>query len=367
MTVKGYGTQFVRDYSLQLFPSSAFLPRDPAVPGDPGGLHFGFPGQQVFRFGGTADVDVNLPFNIRLLAGGEFFYEGLRQSNATFTDPTNANSLPLLCPVQPDGMGGFSRIPLCPRIYGEDTGRYVAAGYVDAQWRPFQKLTLDGGVRIQKGFGDLPYALVPLGSAAIVYNFLPDYHVKLNYATGFRAPVFQNTSIPAGGVSFGANPNLQTEASQSFQGELNGATAPQRPQSPRARGARRLLVHGAVEPHPDPRRRLRQHRQARHPLGRGLRQAVPHRRPLPAGVVHLPQLDVDRRRRHPHHAEPLGRPRRLVQPRQEPARPEHEPGGLRRLRGSEPRADGVGRRGRRRHRIRRHDDGAPPPTSRSTG
>jgi len=217
LTVKGYGTQFVRDFDIQLFPSSSFLPRNPAVSNDPGGLHFGFTGQQIFRFGGTADLDVNLPFHIRLLAGGEFFYEGLRQSDVKFSDP-DVNSLPLLCPVD-DSTG--MRIPSCPRIYGEDTGRYVAAGYVDAQWRPFEKLMLDGGVRIQKGFGDLHYDLIPLGSAAIVYNFLPDYHVKLNYATGFRAPVFQNTSIPAGGVSFGSNPNLQTEASQSFQGELN--------------------------------------------------------------------------------------------------------------------------------------------------
>ncbi len=222
LTVKGYGTQFVRDFSIQLFPSSAFLPRNPANPNDVGGLNLNFTGQKIFRFGGTADLDFNLPFHIRLLAGGEFFYEGLRDSSAHFVDPSDVNDLPILCPVQPDGTpGGYTRIPLCPRVYGNDTGRYVAAGYVDAQWRPFQKLTLDGGVRIQKGFGDLPYDLVPLGSAAIVYNFLPDYHVKLNYATGFRSPVFQNTSIPAGGVSYGSNPNLKTEGSQSFQGELN--------------------------------------------------------------------------------------------------------------------------------------------------
>jgi outer membrane receptor protein involved in Fe transport len=221
LTVKGYATQFVRDLSIQLFPSSAFLPKNPMVPGDNGGLHLDFSGQKLFRFGGQADLDVNLPFHIRLLAGGEFFYEGMRDSAVHFNDPTNVDFLPLLCPVQDNGAGGTSRIPLCPRVYGNDTGRYVAAGYVDAQWRPFEKLTLDGGVRIQKGFGDLPYDLVPLGSAAIVYNFLPDYHVKLNYATGFRSPVFQNTSIPPGGVSYGSNPNLKTESSQSFQGELN--------------------------------------------------------------------------------------------------------------------------------------------------
>src|SRR5262249_8770115 len=32
ITVKGYGTQFVRGASIQLFPSSAFLPRNPADP-----------------------------------------------------------------------------------------------------------------------------------------------------------------------------------------------------------------------------------------------------------------------------------------------------------------------------------------------
>ncbi|MGZ3405132.1 MAG: TonB-dependent receptor plug domain-containing protein [Polyangia bacterium] len=221
LTVKGYANQFVRDGAVRVFPSSAFLPRDPGTPGDLGGLRFSFAGQKIFRFGGTADLDVNLPLQIRLLAGGEAFYEGLRDSNATFIDPVNVNNLPIICPVQDNGMGGFSRIPGCPRFYGSDTGRFVAAGYVDAQWRPFQKLTLDGGVRIQKGFGDLPYDLIPLGSAAVVYNFLPDYHIKLNYATGFRSPVFQNTSIQFGGVSFGSNPNLKTEGSQSFQGELN--------------------------------------------------------------------------------------------------------------------------------------------------
>ena len=222
LTIKGYGTQFVRDLGIQLFPSSVFLPRNPAIQGDVGGLNFNVIGQQIFRAGGQADLDVNLPYGIRLLAGGEFFYEGVRASNVKLPDPSDPNLLPILCPVLPDGTpGGFSRIPLCPRQYAVDTGRYVAAGYVDAQWRIFQKITLDSGVRIQAGFGQLAYPIVPLGSVAIVYNFLPDYHVKLNYATGFRSPVFNNTSIPPGGVTYGSNPNLKTESSESFQGELN--------------------------------------------------------------------------------------------------------------------------------------------------
>jgi outer membrane receptor protein involved in Fe transport len=215
LTVRGYGVQFIEDYSIQLFPASAFFPR--TSPTDPGGLHFSFGGDHVFRIGGTADLDFRLPLDLRLLVGGEFFYEGVRDSNSTFADPTDPNLLPLLCPVDAAG----NRIPTCPRGYINDTGRFVAAGYVNLQWRLFQKLTLDGGVRLQAGFGDLPYQFVPLGSAAVVYNFLPDYHVKLNYSTGFRAPVFNDTSTAPGGVSYGAKPDLKTEASQSFQGELN--------------------------------------------------------------------------------------------------------------------------------------------------
>ena len=67
----------------QLFPverrSCRAIRRKPA---DTGGLNFNFAGQQIFRVGGTADLDVNLPFNIRLLAGGEFFYEGMRDVDA---------------------------------------------------------------------------------------------------------------------------------------------------------------------------------------------------------------------------------------------------------------------------------------------
>jgi iron complex outermembrane receptor protein len=218
LTVKAYGTQFVRNYTqIALFPGSAFLPPE-MVNGKltTGGLRFGFD-QTIFRAGATADLDFQLPLNIRLLAGGEFFYEAGNGLNSKFQAPVNANSLPLICPVDETG----ARIAGCPRTYVAGTSRYVAAGYLNLQWRIVSKLTIDGGVRIQKGFGQLPYDLVPLGSASIVYNFLPDFHFKANYATGFRAPVFQDTSVVAGGVAFGANANLKNEFSQSFQGEFN--------------------------------------------------------------------------------------------------------------------------------------------------
>jgi outer membrane receptor protein involved in Fe transport len=221
VTVKGYGTQFVRDFGVQLYPPSFFFPNVLTPSGQPtgvGGLDLSI-NQTIFRAGTTADLDFNLPLNIRILVGGEFFYEGIRNSTERFNAPVDSTQVPVVCPV--GGSGGTQPLSTCPREFAADTGRFVGAGYVDLQWRPFQKLTIDGGVRIQKGFGDLAYNLVPLGSAAIVYNFLPDFHLKLNYATGFRAPVFQNTSIPAGGIDYGSNAKLQTESSQAFQGELN--------------------------------------------------------------------------------------------------------------------------------------------------
>jgi outer membrane receptor protein involved in Fe transport len=218
LTVKAYGVQFVRDFTFEVFPPSNFFPPTKTASGtNPGGLIPSFAGQKIFRVGGTVDTDFQLPFSIRILVGGELFYEGLRDSNSSIVAPANLALVPLVCPVDASGM----RLPNCPRQYASDTGRVVTAGYVDAQWRPFQKLTLDGGVRLQAGFGELPYVPQWLGSAAVVWNFLPDFHLKLNYASGFRAPVFQNTSVLQGGVSYGPNANLKTESSQSFQGELN--------------------------------------------------------------------------------------------------------------------------------------------------
>ena len=162
-------------------------------------------------------MDVSLPYNIRLLFGGEMFYESMTGSTAIFSSPLPEN-LPVICPVDSNG------VPLgtCPRQFVHDINRIVGAVYLNAQWRPVQKLSLDAGVRLQGAFGGRGYGLVPLASASIVWNFIGDFHLKANYASGFRAPVFQATDAVFGGVSFGPNPKLRNETSQSFQGEVNG-------------------------------------------------------------------------------------------------------------------------------------------------
>jgi outer membrane receptor protein involved in Fe transport len=238
LTVRAYWAQFVRQFDSQLFPSSAFFPGYTNPDGTPniGGVHFLFQPQYstlIQRAGTTFDFDLKLPYGLRALVGGELFYEGVQGSVETFPsqtygDPTSAplpsatpGALPLYCPVMQNAAGSFTAIAACPRTFVQDQYRLVAAGYVDLQYRPIAKLVIDGGVRVQDGFGGRGYGVTPLYSAAVVYHFLPDYHLKLNYSTGFRPPVFNNTDAIGGGVLIAANPNLKNEHSQSFQGELN--------------------------------------------------------------------------------------------------------------------------------------------------
>jgi len=219
LTAKLYGVQFVREIHAELLPPSAFFPPFTDAQGKPnaGGLVIDVTTQKIFRVGGTVDFDVNLPYHLRLLVGGELFYEAITNSTQSFPSVASAANLPAYCPVDAAGVG----LPNCPRQFINDESRYVGAAYVNAQWRPFGKLSLDGGVRYQQGFGQLGYSPKVLGSAAVVWNFVPDFHFKANFATGFRPPVFQATSAGLGGTSYGANPNLLSEDSKSFQGELN--------------------------------------------------------------------------------------------------------------------------------------------------
>ena len=244
LTVKGYWAQFINNFNTQLYPGQPELPAFSGPLGrNIGGLHFNFndPASSLIqRTGLTLDADVSWNRMLRVMFGGEFFYEGVRGLTETFpstpyASPSTAvgengmagvvtatpGSLPLLCPQTEDANGNFSYVPTCPRPFLVDQYRLVGALYADVQLRPVGTLVLDGGVRLQKGFGGRPYDLTPLYSGAIVWNFLPNFHLKANYTTGFRPPTFLNTDFVAGGISWAANPKLKNETSQSFQGELN--------------------------------------------------------------------------------------------------------------------------------------------------
>jgi outer membrane receptor protein involved in Fe transport len=219
LNAKAYYVQFVRDYTIRPFPPSAIFPPFTQADGtmNPGGLTVRFVGQNILRSGGTIDTTIELPYRLRLLAGGEAFYEAAAASTERFLSPEDSRQLQLICPV--DGAG--APLPNCPRPLLNAVSRVVAAAYVEAQWHPVRSLALDAGLRYQQGFGERGYAPQLLYSGAIVWNFQRDYHLKANYSTGFRPPVFNNTDAPAGGINYGGNPNLKTESSQAFQGEWN--------------------------------------------------------------------------------------------------------------------------------------------------
>jgi outer membrane receptor protein involved in Fe transport len=55
----------------------------------------------------------------------------------------------------------------------------------------------------------------------VVWNFIPRWHLKLNYAQGFRPPVFNNTTSNGEGLQIAGKPNLNVETSDAVQAELN--------------------------------------------------------------------------------------------------------------------------------------------------
>ncbi|MEM9494077.1 MAG: TonB-dependent receptor, partial [Myxococcota bacterium] len=96
--------------------------------------------------------------------------------------------------------------------------------YLNPQWRPTKKLILDGGARVQSApsaVSDQPYTPQLLLSGALVYNFWPGWHVKLNYAQGARPPVFTNTNSNGEAIQIGGDPDLEVETSQALQAEVN--------------------------------------------------------------------------------------------------------------------------------------------------
>jgi outer membrane receptor protein involved in Fe transport len=217
-SAKGYYTQFVRDSNPQAYPTSPLFPAFVDANGkySPGGLYINASGL-VQRFGALVDGDITLPHEIRLLGGVETFNESVNGLTSRILSPAGGGYLGYRCPLGPDGV----QVPQCPGQATANVDRTVVAGYVDAQWRPLARLTFDAGVRLQQAFGKRPYSLTPLYSAAVSWNFWQQHHIKVNYTTGFRPPVFNNTDATPGGINWAGDPHLRNENSQALQAELN--------------------------------------------------------------------------------------------------------------------------------------------------
>jgi outer membrane receptor protein involved in Fe transport len=230
LNLRGYYIRFHRKFSpTVIFPSTeAVLP----------GLAFKSD-VSAHRSGGTVDFDLQATSWLKLLAGGEVFYEWLENADVTFVAPLTENGqldfskVSTTCPFYNRDGSGIPRFSPgdpnqttyragCRQPFIFDSDRLVYALFLSAQVRPFESLILDGGVRFQHApLGNTPYAPVVLGSAAAVWNIWKEIFFKVNYATGFRPPVFNNTAGNGAAVQYAGNPDIEVEKSQAWQVELN--------------------------------------------------------------------------------------------------------------------------------------------------
>ena len=226
LTLRGYVQQFERG----LFPLNVLAPSVLIK----GGLQF-TTSMMSYRAGGAFDADLEVAKPLRVLYGAEAFTEWLpdnrgdsRQGGgnaSVFHGPYDLTRLPLPCPrtYDPNTMS-IVPVPNCPLTFAFASSRSVMGAYVNPQLRPNKKLILDAGARVQvapEDLGNVSYPMTFTAAGTLVYNFIPNWHVKLNYAQGFRPPVFNNTSSNGEAVQIGGNPNLKVENSDAIQAEIN--------------------------------------------------------------------------------------------------------------------------------------------------
>lgn len=226
ITLRGYAQQFVRG----LFPLTVLAPSSTIR----GGLAF-TSNLTTYRVGSAIDADVELARIMRVLYGAEAFTEWLPDTRgasrqgpgnaATFEGPYELTRLPLPCPRIYDP-SRLAVVPVagCPLTFAFAASRSVLGAYVNPQLRPSKKLILDAGVRVQAApdqLGTVAYPANVTAAGSLVWNFVRNWHLKLNYAQGFRPPAFNNTSSNGEAVNIGGAVDLDVESSDAFQAEVN--------------------------------------------------------------------------------------------------------------------------------------------------
>jgi outer membrane receptor protein involved in Fe transport len=186
-----------------------------------------------YRAGGAFDGDVEVNPKLRVLYGAEAFREWKPDSTTTslqgdgtqseLLGPYNLNRVPLLCPRTYQA-GVLVPIDGCPLTFAFPSDRVVLGAYLDPQYRPSKDFIFDLGGRVQVApgaLGSLSYDVNTTIAATMVWNFIPNWHLKINYAQGFRPPVFNNTTSNGEGLQIAGNPNLTVETSDATQAEVN--------------------------------------------------------------------------------------------------------------------------------------------------
>jgi len=226
ITARGYVQQFVRRFTpLQVLAPSPLIQ---------GGLSFAAD-LTSYRVGAAVDGDIEGTKELRVLYGAEVFHEWKsddtttsRQGTGTQSDfhaPYDLTRLPILCPRKWDPTTmSLAPVPGCPLTFAYPADRTVLGAYAAPQYRPNKKLILDAGGRVQvapDSMGSVSYPANITIAGTVVYNFIPNWHLKINYAQGFRPPVFNNTSSNGEAVQIAGRPDLKVEESDATQVEVN--------------------------------------------------------------------------------------------------------------------------------------------------
>ncbi|MBX3159251.1 MAG: TonB-dependent receptor [Deltaproteobacteria bacterium] len=221
LTMRAYGIQFVRGFG----PLQVLAPSETVQ----GGLSFAAD-LTSYRLGGALDGDLELSRKMRLLYGVEAFHELKPEHNGAGTEseirtPYNLENVPLACPrIYDAALMRVVPIANCPLTFAFPGDRTVLGAYIDPQYRPSKKLIFDLGARVQAAptqLGSVGYDMTATVAGSFVWNFIPNWHLKLNYAQGFRPPVFNNTTSNGEGVQIGGNAGLTVETSDAVQAEIN--------------------------------------------------------------------------------------------------------------------------------------------------
>ncbi len=225
LTGKAYFVEFARSFSpLQILAPSATVR---------GGANF-FVDNKSYRTGANIDGDAQVTKTLRIQYGVEAFSEWKpvdtdralgTGSQVVFTGPQPITRLPLLCPRKYNPATGTSELlDGCPLVFSFEASRSVFGAYVNPQWRPKKTLILDAGARLQvapEALGKLSYPLNATLAATAVWNFIPNWYAKVNYAQGFRPPAFNKAASNGVAVQFASPPELAVEKSDASQFEVN--------------------------------------------------------------------------------------------------------------------------------------------------
>ncbi len=231
LDTKAYYIRFHRSMDpMVTLPASSIMP----------GVGYQDSGTYAERAGFSLDMDWQIHRRLRLLWGGEGYYEWLKGSSVNFIAPQDASgnfnptALSIICPFEDHTGSGLpvydpvnpentTFLPGCRQPLIFDSDRFVAAGFVAARYQALDNLSFEGGVRLQAApLGNATYDPVLLYSAAASWNFWRSWYLKGNYSTGFRSPIFNNVAGNPAIVAYSGDPDIRVERSQSVQAQING-------------------------------------------------------------------------------------------------------------------------------------------------